>query len=62
MPSGQIPPGEHGVTEVKVTSYPGAHTGWTQIAKAFQELDGEKVKTCKEDVDTLLVFVSIPLS
>lgn len=58
MPSGQIPPSEDGVTEVKVTSYPGQSTGWAAMSKDVREFDEEKVQSCKDDVDTLLVFVS----
>ena len=28
------------------------------MAKAIREFDEEKIKDCKEDIDTLLVFVS----
>ena len=31
---------------------------WQTIAKSVRELDEEKIKEAKEDVDTLLVFVS----
>ena len=34
---------------------------WQTIAKSVRSLDEEKVKYSKEDVDTLLVFVSFPL-
>lgn len=37
---------------------PGQPTGWTAMAQAVRNFDEEKVKDCKEDVDTLLVFVS----
>ena len=36
----------------------GQSTGWSAMAKAVREFDEEKVKDCKEDIDTLLVFVS----
>ena len=36
----------------------GQPTGWTAMAHAVRNFDEEKVKDCKEDVDTLLVFVS----
>ncbi len=58
MPSGQIPLGEDGVAEVKVTSYPGQSTGWAAMSKDVREFDEEKVQNYKDDVDTLLVFVS----
>ena len=32
-------------------------TGWTAMAATMREYDEEKVKSTKEDVDTLLVFV-----
>lgn len=35
----------------------GQATGWTAMAHAVRNFDEEKVKDCKEDVDTLLVFV-----
>lgn len=35
----------------------GQPTGWTAMAHAVRNFDEEKVKDCKEDVDTLLVFV-----
>lgn len=35
----------------------GLPTGWTAMANAVRNFDEEKVKECKEDVDTLLVFV-----
>ncbi|KAI0776468.1 hypothetical protein BC629DRAFT_1290528, partial [Irpex lacteus] len=59
MPSGQIPPGEDGVTEVKVTSYPGQSTGWAAMSKDVREFDEEKVQNYKDDVDTLLVFAGL---
>lgn len=33
-------------------------TGWAAMAKTLREVDEDKVKDCKEDIDTLLVFVS----
>lgn len=39
----------------------GQPTGWAAIDKVLRDFDEEKVKYCKEDIDTLLVFVgSIP--
>ena len=32
--------------------------GWLSMAKIVRDYDEEKVKDCKEDIDTLLVFVS----
>ncbi len=36
----------------------GQPTGWAAMAKEVREFDEEKVRSCKEDIDTLLVFVS----
>ena len=36
----------------------GQATGWWAAAKDVREFDVEKVTSCKEDIDTLLVFVS----
>lgn len=35
----------------------GQPTGWAAMAHAVRNFDEEKVKDCKEDIDTLLVFV-----
>lgn len=32
-------------------------TGWPAMVKTVREYDEEKVQDCKEDMDTLLVFV-----
>lgn len=32
--------------------------GWTKVAQILQEVQERKVRDCKEDIDTLLVFVS----
>lgn len=32
-------------------------TGWTEMTRTVKEVDEGKVKDCKEDIDTLLVFV-----
>lgn len=32
--------------------------GWSDLSKALTEYDDCKIKDCKEDIDTLLVFVS----
>ena len=37
----------------------GQPTGWSAMAKIIREYDEEKVKDCQDDIDTLLVFVSI---
>ncbi|KAI0790196.1 hypothetical protein BC629DRAFT_1287924, partial [Irpex lacteus] len=37
----------------------GQPTGWTAMAHAVRNFDEEKVKDCKEDVDTLLVFAGL---
>ena len=36
----------------------GKPTGWSAMSKVVRDFDEEKVKECKEDIDTLLVFVS----
>lgn len=33
-------------------------SGWAAIAKCIREVDEEKIKDYKEDIDTILVFVS----
>lgn len=33
--------------------------GWATLAKTMTEYDEIKIRDCKEDMDTLLVFVSI---
>lgn len=35
----------------------GQPTGWTAMARSVRDFDEEKVRDCKEDIDTLLVFV-----
>lgn len=35
--------------------------GWTRLSKILHTYDETKVKDCKEDIDTLLVFVSLSL-
>ena len=37
----------------------GQPTGWAAMAQFVKNFDEEKIKDCKEDVDTLLVFVSV---
>lgn len=34
-------------------------SGWAALAQAIRQLDGEKIRDCKEDIDTLLVFVRL---
>ena len=36
----------------------GQPTGWAAMAKVVRKFDEEKVHNCKEDIDTLLVFIS----
>ena len=36
--------------------------GWAKIDKTIRQLDEDKVRDCKEDMDTLLVFVSFLLT
>lgn len=38
----------------------GQPTGWAAMGKEVREFDEEKVRNSKEDIDTLLVFVSLP--
>lgn len=38
---------------------PGQQAGWSAMAKVVRDFDEEKVRDCKEDIDTLLVFVSL---
>lgn len=37
----------------------GTESGWATIAKSIGEVDKQKIKDYKEDIDTILVFVSI---
>ncbi|GJE90531.1 hypothetical protein PsYK624_066710 [Phanerochaete sordida] len=34
-------------------------TGWQTMAKAVRDIDEDKVRDCKEDIDTLLVFAGL---
>ncbi|PSR71641.1 hypothetical protein PHLCEN_2v12494, partial [Hermanssonia centrifuga] len=34
-------------------------TGWTEMTRTVKEVDEGKVKDCKEDIDTLLVFAGL---
>lgn len=36
----------------------GQATGWSAMAQHVRDFDEEKLRDCKEDIDTLLVFVS----
>ena len=38
----------------------GGPTGWAGIAKTIRDVDEDKIKDYKEDIDTLLVFVCTP--
>lgn len=37
-------------------------TGWQTMDKTVREIDENKVRDCKEDIDTVLVFVSLTTS
>ena len=37
-------------------------TGWVAVAQAVHDFDEQQVQDCKEDIDTLLTFVSRVLS
>ncbi|KAI0688607.1 hypothetical protein BC835DRAFT_302945 [Cytidiella melzeri] len=37
----------------------GQPTGWSAMAKLIREYDEDKVRDCKEDIDTLLVFAGL---
>lgn len=39
----------------------GAASGWSKVGKTLQDIDEEKIRYCKEDIDTLLTFVRITL-
>jgi sRNA-binding protein len=32
-------------------------TGWSAMARIVREVDDQKIQDCKEDIDTILVFV-----
>ncbi len=34
-------------------------SGWSEMAQTVKEVDDGKIRDCKEDIDTLLVFVRI---
>lgn len=54
--SPEVPPEPAGVRTQYILA--GQPTGWAAMAKVVRDFDEEKVKDCKEDMDTLLVFVS----
>ncbi|KAJ3551249.1 hypothetical protein NM688_g4812 [Phlebia brevispora] len=37
----------------------GNPTGWAAMAKTIRDVDEDKIKDCKEDIDTLLVFTGL---
>ena len=37
----------------------GTRDGWAKISKLLRQYDERKIQNCKEDIDTLLVFVRI---
>ncbi|THG99340.1 hypothetical protein EW026_g2989 [Hermanssonia centrifuga] len=37
----------------------GAPTGWAAMARTMRDVDEEKIRDCKEDIDTLLVFAGL---
>ena len=39
----------------------GVGQGWSSMARIVREVDEQKVKDCKEDIDTILTFVSAVL-
>ncbi|KAI0088766.1 hypothetical protein BDY19DRAFT_145576 [Irpex rosettiformis] len=41
------------------TNFSGKPTGWSAMSKVVRDFDEEKVKECKEDIDTLLVFAGL---
>ena len=66
-PTPSVPQGQAGQDSSTVkepeTKYvlSGQPTGWAAMSKEVREFDEEKIQNSKDDVDTLLVFVSIPL-
>lgn len=52
--TGVRPPGAEAKTKYVLSGQP---TGWAALAKMMHEYDEDKVRSCKEDIDTLLVFV-----
>ena len=60
MDSGIFPERNHpGTNKDFQTKYvlAGQPTGWAAMAREVRDCDEEKVRSSKEDVDTLLVFV-----
>ncbi|THG99333.1 hypothetical protein EW026_g2980 [Hermanssonia centrifuga] len=43
----------------KENTAPIQHTGWASLAKTIRELDEAKMKDCKDDIDTLLIFAGL---
>lgn len=39
----------------------GRESGWAAVARSIRDIDEQKIKDYKEDIDTILVFVSIRL-
>lgn len=37
----------------------GTRDGWAKISKLLRQYDERKIQNCKEDIDTLLVFVNM---
>ncbi|KAI0776493.1 hypothetical protein BC629DRAFT_1290510, partial [Irpex lacteus] len=60
IPSPSVQPSSihHEETEVKYV-LAGQPTGWAAMAKEVRDMDEEKVQSCKDDVDTLLVFAGL---
>lgn len=44
---------------LQYVALPGQATGWTAMADTVRKFDEEKIDDCKDDIDTLLVFVSL---
>ena len=53
----RVPKGEDAESNVRYV-LSGQPTGWAAMAAHMREYDEEKVKNTKEDIDTLLTFVS----
>ncbi|KAI0790540.1 hypothetical protein C8Q75DRAFT_806443 [Abortiporus biennis] len=47
------------VSNIEATKTAEATWGWSKIAKIARKYDEDKVKDCKEDIDTLLVFAGL---
>lgn len=46
-------------SNVPVYGSQGVGQGWSSMARIVREVDEQKVKDCKEDIDTILTFVRI---